>query len=65
MIRSMGTSVPSSRTNAFLDAARTACSRVGAQGGQEVDGFGDVAVSGGRADAETGRELGVGVPVAG
>jgi hypothetical protein len=34
------------------------------QGGQEVDGFGDVPVRGRRADAEPGCELGVGMPVA-
>ncbi|GGW56822.1 hypothetical protein GCM10010503_37560 [Streptomyces lucensis JCM 4490] len=62
-MRSMGSSVPSSRANAFVDAVRTAAASVGARSGQEADGLGDIAVGGGCGDPEPGRELGVRVNV--
>jgi hypothetical protein len=37
---------------------------VGGEGGQELDGLGDVPVDGGGADPEAGRELGIGLAVA-
>ena len=57
----MGSSVPSSRTNAFIEAIRTASA---GEAGQEADGLGDVGVGGGDPDAEPGSEPCVGVAAA-
>ncbi|GJF26812.1 hypothetical protein SHO565_73760 [Streptomyces sp. HO565] len=61
MIRSIGSRVPSSSTNACDDAVRTASTR---ESGQDLDGLGDVPARGRGPDAEPGRELGVRVAVA-
>lgn len=63
-IWSMGSRVPSSITNALVEAVFIASARACCTVGQDFDGLGDVPVGGGGADAEPGSELGVDVDMA-
>jgi hypothetical protein len=63
--RSMRSKVPSRITNAFRTATATASRKVGAsERGQDLDGLGDVAEHRGRADAEPGGQVSVGLALA-